>query len=34
MTFVELVTEYRDPSGAVVAESRGTIIETSQAPGS
>ena len=34
MTFVELVTEYRDPSGAVVAESRSTIIETSQAPGS
>ena len=34
MTFVELVTEYRDASGAVVAESRGTIIETSQAPGS
>ena len=34
MTFVEVVTEYRDDSGAVVAESRGTIIETSQAPGS
>ena len=34
MTFVELVTEYRDGSGAVVAESRSTIIETSQAPGS
>ena len=34
MTFVEVVTEYRDGSGAVVAESRGTIIETSQAPGS
>jgi hypothetical protein len=34
MTFVELVTEYRDDSGAVVAESRSTIIETSQAPGS
>lgn len=34
MTFVELVTEYRDASGAVVAESRSTIIETSQAPGS
>jgi hypothetical protein len=33
MTFVELVTEYRSPSGAVVAESRSTIIETSQAPG-
>lgn len=34
MTFVDAVTEYRDPSGAVVAESRSTIIETSQAPGS
>jgi hypothetical protein len=34
MTFVELVTEYRDGSGAVVAEARSTIIETSQAPGS
>lgn len=34
MTFVELVTEYRDSSGAVVAESRSTIIETSQAAGS
>lgn len=34
MTFVEVVTEYRDPSGAVVAESRSTVIETSQAPGS
>jgi hypothetical protein len=34
MTFVEAVTEYRDASGAVVAESRSTIIETSQAPGS
>ena len=34
MIFVEAVTEYRDPSGAVVAESRSTIIETSQAPGS
>jgi hypothetical protein len=34
MTFVEQVTEYRDASGAVVAESRSTIIETSQAPGS
>jgi hypothetical protein len=32
MTFVELVTEYRDGSGAVVAEARSTIIETSQAP--
>jgi hypothetical protein len=34
MIFAELVTEYRDASGTVVAESRGTIIETSQAPGS
>jgi hypothetical protein len=34
MTFVEVVTEYRDSSGAVVAESRSTVIETSQAPGS
>jgi hypothetical protein len=32
MTFVEIVTEYRDGSGAVVAESRSTMIETSQAP--
>ena len=34
MTFVELVTEFRDGSGAVVAEARSTIIVTSQAPGS
>ena|SRR5919109_38849 len=34
MTFVEAVTEYRDGTGAVVAEARSTIIETSQAPGS
>ena len=34
MTFVEVVTEYRDAGGALVAESRSTIIETSQAPGS
>ena len=34
MTFVDVVTEYRDGSGTVVAESRGTIIETSQPPGS
>ncbi len=32
MTFAEVVTEYRDESGAVVAESRSTVIETSQAP--
>jgi len=34
MTFVEVLTEFRDSSGAVVAESRSTVIETSQAPGS
>ena len=34
MSFLELVTEYRDSTGAVVAESRSTIIETSQAAGS
>ena len=34
MTFVEVLTEYRDGSGAVVAETRSTVIETSQAPGS
>jgi N-terminal half of MaoC dehydratase len=34
MTFVEVVTEYRDGAGNVVAETRGTIIETSRAPGS
>jgi hydroxyacyl-ACP dehydratase HTD2-like protein with hotdog domain len=32
MTFVELVTEYRDGSGAIVAESRSTVIETGKAP--
>ena len=32
MTFVEVVTEYRDGSGAVVAESRSTVIETGKAP--
>ena len=32
MTFVETVTEYRDSSGALVAEARATIIETAQAP--
>ena len=31
MTFVETVTEYRDTSGALVAEARSTIIETGQA---
>ncbi|MDQ3946171.1 MAG: MaoC family dehydratase N-terminal domain-containing protein, partial [Actinomycetota bacterium] len=32
MTFAEVVTEYRDETGAVVAQSRSTAIETSQAP--
>jgi hypothetical protein len=32
MKFSEQVTEYRDQSGALVAEAHGTIIETSQAP--
>ena len=32
MTFVEVVTEYRDGSGAIVAESRSTVIETGKAP--
>lgn len=32
MAFAEAVIEYRDETGAVVAESRATIIETSQAP--
>jgi MaoC dehydratase-like protein len=32
MTFVEVVTEYRDSSGAVVAEARSTVIETAKAP--
>jgi hypothetical protein len=31
MTFVETVTEFRDPAGAVVAEARSTAIETGQA---
>ena len=31
MTFIETVTEYRDSSGALVAEARSTIIETGQA---
>jgi hypothetical protein len=31
MTFIETVTEYRDNSGALVAEARSTIIETGQA---
>jgi hypothetical protein len=32
MTFHELVTEYRDETGLLVAESRGTVIETSRPP--
>jgi hypothetical protein len=32
MTFVETVTEFRDASGTLVAESRSTAIETGQAP--
>jgi N-terminal half of MaoC dehydratase len=31
MTFAETVTEFRDPSGRLVAETRSTTIETSQA---
>jgi hypothetical protein len=32
MKFRELITEYRDQDGTLVAEAHGTIIETSQAP--
>jgi N-terminal half of MaoC dehydratase len=32
MTFVETVTEFRDPEGRLVAEARSTAIETGQAP--
>ncbi len=32
MTLVEVVTEYRDGSGAIVAESRSTVIETGKGP--
>ena len=32
MKFREQVTEYRDQEGTLVAEARGTIIETSQPP--
>jgi hypothetical protein len=32
MTFVETVTEFRDPSGEVVAEARSTVIETGKPP--
>ena len=31
MKFIEVVTEFRDPSGRLVAESRGTVIETGRA---
>ncbi|MGH9000429.1 MAG: FAS1-like dehydratase domain-containing protein [Acidimicrobiia bacterium] len=31
MIFTDLVTEYRDSEGRLVAESRGTLIETSKA---
>jgi hypothetical protein len=31
MTFVETVTEFRDPDGRLVAEARSTAIETAQA---
>jgi hypothetical protein len=34
MTFTDLVTEFRDRSGHLVAESRSTMIETGQTPGS
>ncbi len=33
MTFTEMVTEFRDQSGTLVAESRSTSIETSQPTG-
>ena len=32
MKFAELVTEYRDEAGRLVAEAHGTVIETSQPP--
>jgi hypothetical protein len=32
MTFVETVTEFRDPAGTLVAEARSTAIETGKAP--
>ena len=32
MTFAEIAFEYRDESGRTVAESRSTVIETSQRP--
>ena len=32
LTFVVMVTEFRDPSGRLVAEARMTAVETAQAP--
>jgi len=32
MTFVVAVTEFRDPSGTLIAEARSTAIETGRAP--
>ena len=32
MSFVDTVTEFRDPAGTLVAEARSTAIETGQAP--
>ncbi len=32
MTFIETVTEFRDPEARLVAEARSTAIETGQAP--
>lgn len=33
MRFIELITDYHDDSGQLVAESRSTVIETSKATG-
>jgi acyl dehydratase len=33
MRFAEIVSEYRDPEGKVVAEARMTLIETARPPG-
>jgi len=32
LTFVVMVTEFRDPSGKLVAEAKMTAVETGQAP--
>lgn len=32
MTFVVMVTDFRDPSGRLIAEARSTVIETGRAP--